>query len=51
MNIFMVRTMLPELYISTIFKGTIPFLAANVIALVLVILVPGIALALVGWMR
>jgi len=51
MNIFMVRTMLPELSISTIFKGTIPFLAANVIALVLVILVPGIALGLVGLMR
>jgi tripartite ATP-independent transporter DctM subunit len=51
MNIFMVRTMLPELSISTIFRGTIPFLAANVIALVLVILVPGIALGLVGLMR
>lgn len=36
----MVRTTLPELSISTIFKGSIPFFAANVIALVLV-----------GWMR
>ncbi|NML31921.1 TRAP transporter large permease [Paraburkholderia antibiotica] len=51
MNIFMVKTMLPDLSIRTIFRGTIPFLVANVVALVAVILVPGIALGLVGLMR
>jgi TRAP-type C4-dicarboxylate transport system permease large subunit len=51
MNVFMVKTMLPELPIRTIFRGTIPFLVANIVALVAVILVPGIALGLVGLMR
>ncbi len=51
MNVFMVKTMLPDLSIRTIFRGTIPFLVANVVALVVVILVPGIALGLVTLMR
>lgn len=51
MNVFMVKTMLPDLSIRTIFRGTIPFLIANVVALVVVILVPGIALGLVSLMR
>ena len=51
MNVFMVKTMLPDLSIRTIFRGTIPFLVANVVALVVVVLVPGIALGLVSLMR
>ena len=51
MNVFMVKTMLPDLSIRTIFHGTIPFLVANVVALVVVIFVPGIALGLVNLMR
>ncbi|MEM5296621.1 TRAP transporter large permease subunit [Burkholderia sp. JPY481] len=51
MNVFMVKTMLPDLSIRTIFRGTIPFPVANIVALVAVILVPGIALGLVGLMR
>ncbi|MFP4894225.1 hypothetical protein [Paraburkholderia sp. EG304] len=46
-----VKTMLPDLSIRTIFRGTIPFPVANIVALVAVILVPGIALRLVGLMR
>ncbi|CAM2185967.1 C4-dicarboxylate transporter, DctM subunit [Paraburkholderia sacchari] len=51
MNVFMVKTMLPELSIRTIFRGTVPFLCANIVALVVVILVPGVSLGLVHLMR
>jgi len=43
--------MLPELSIRTIFRGTVPFLCANIVALLAVILVPGVALGLVQLMR
>lgn len=46
MNIFMVKTLEPELSITTIFRGTLPFLAANAVTLALIIFVPGIVLAL-----
>lgn len=51
MNIFMVKTMEPRLSIVTIFKGTLPFLVANFVTLVLIILVPGIALTLGRFLR
>jgi TRAP-type C4-dicarboxylate transport system permease large subunit len=46
MNMFMVKTVLPELSLQTIFIGTVPFLIANVIALAALIGFPPIALSL-----
>lgn len=43
MNVFMVKTMMPELSIRTIFAGTIPFLIANFVALALIIAFPALA--------
>ncbi|MDE2120589.1 MAG: TRAP transporter large permease subunit, partial [Betaproteobacteria bacterium] len=43
MNVFMVKTMMPELSIRTIFAGTIPFLVANFVALALIIVFPVLA--------
>jgi tripartite ATP-independent transporter DctM subunit len=48
MNMFMVKTVMPDLSLRTIFIGTLPFLMANVVALVTLIAFPAIALALGG---
>ncbi|OOG50401.1 TRAP transporter large permease [Polaromonas sp. C04] len=46
MNMFMVKTVMPDLSLRTILIGTIPFLFANIIALALLIAFPAIALSL-----
>jgi C4-dicarboxylate transporter DctM subunit len=46
MNMFMVKTVLPDLSLKTIFIGTVPFLISNIIALVALITFPAIALTL-----
>lgn len=51
MNVFMVKTILPDLSIRTIFTGTVPFLVANIIVLVLLVAFPGVPLWLVHLMR
>lgn len=51
MNVFMVKTVLPDLSIKTIFAGTIPFLIANLIVLALLVAFPGAPLWLVHLMR
>ena len=51
MNIFMVRAVRPELSVMTIFRGTLPFLAANFAALILIIVFPVIATGLVKLVR
>ncbi len=47
MNAFMVKSMLPEVSLATVFRGTTPFLVSNLITLALVIAFPAIALWLV----
>jgi TRAP-type C4-dicarboxylate transport system permease large subunit len=47
MNIFMVKTIMPELQLRTIFVGSLPFLATAVVTLMILILFPGLALLLV----
>lgn len=46
MNMFMVKTVMPDLSLKTILIGTIPFLIANIIALGFLIAFPNIALFL-----
>ena len=46
MNMFMVKSVMPELSLRTILIGTIPFLVANIFALALLITFPSIALSL-----
>ena len=47
MNMFMVKTVMPDLSLRTIFHGTLPFLVSNIITLLLLILFPLMALFLV----
>ena len=43
MNVFVVKAMVPDLSVATIFRGTIPFLAANLLALALLVSFPALA--------
>ena len=50
MNVFTVKSMNPSIPISTIFKGTIPFLIANISAVAALIAFPQLALAPLRWL-
>jgi TRAP-type mannitol/chloroaromatic compound transport system permease large subunit len=45
-NVFIVKSVAPDVDLSEIFRGVLPFLAAMVVLVVLLILFPGIALML-----
>jgi C4-dicarboxylate transporter DctM subunit len=49
MNVFTVKTMNPDVPITTIFKGAIPFVVANLVAVLVLIVFPGMALLLLRW--
>ncbi|MGE4086307.1 MAG: TRAP transporter large permease [Vicinamibacterales bacterium] len=46
LNVFVVRSLLPDVATGTIFRGVMPFIAADVVRLLLFIFVPGIILFL-----
>lgn len=46
LNVFILKSMLPDVPLPTIFKGIIPFFTADIIRLLLVVFFPGIALFL-----
>ena len=43
MNVFVVKSMMPDIDLAQIFKGVVPFIAADVVALLLVLSLPAIA--------
>lgn len=49
MNVFTVKTMHPDIPLSTIFKGVMPFLVANMVCVLLLIAFPQIALYPLRW--
>lgn len=49
MNVFTVKSLLPEVKLSTIFRGVMPFVIANLIAVGLLIAWPDIALVSLNW--
>ncbi len=48
LNIFVIRAQLPDIELTTIFKGIVPFLVADLVLIVLLLLFPQIALWLPG---
>jgi TRAP-type C4-dicarboxylate transport system permease large subunit len=48
-NVFVMKAMLPRTTLRTIYAGVMPFLAADVVRLVLVIAFPALSLALVDF--
>jgi len=51
MNLFVLSTLLPQVPTTTVFRGVLPFMAADVIRLALIIMFPMIALWLPGLMK
>ena len=49
MNVFTVKTLLPDVKLSTIFQGVMPFVIANLVAVGLLIAWPAIALVALRW--
>ncbi|NVJ93602.1 MAG: TRAP transporter large permease subunit, partial [Methylocystaceae bacterium] len=46
LNVFVLRTVLPDVRLSTIFKGVFPFWIADIVRLLLIALIPAISLFL-----
>jgi C4-dicarboxylate transporter, DctM subunit len=49
MNVFTVKTLLPEVKLSTIFQGVMPFVVANLIAVAVLIAWPQLPLIALSW--
>ena len=50
MNVFVLKSMLPDVELSTIFKGIIPFFGADLVRLALIVVFPATVLALPDYM-
>ena len=50
MNVFVLKSMLPDVSLSTIFKGIIPFFGADLVRLALIVLFPSTVLVLPDYM-
>ncbi|MCM2562957.1 TRAP transporter large permease [Lutimaribacter sp. EGI FJ00015] len=50
LNVFTVRSVMPGIALGNIFRGVIPFVIADLVALALLLAFPGIALALLHWL-
>jgi tripartite ATP-independent transporter DctM subunit len=51
MNMFVLRTLIPHVSISTIYRGVMPFMWADVIRLAILVAFPAISLFLPGFMK
>ena len=51
MNLFVLSTLLPQVRTTTVFRGVLPFMAADVLRLAILIAFPAVALYLPSMMR
>ena len=51
MNVFVLKANLPQVPVGTIFRGLVPFIAADIVRLALLVGIPGISLVLVQMMK
>jgi len=51
MNLFVIRTLLPQVPTSTLFRGVLPFMWADVLRLAILVAFPAISLTLPGFMK
>jgi TRAP-type C4-dicarboxylate transport system permease large subunit len=49
-NLYVMQSIAPDIPISRVFKGVLPFLAADFLHLALLIALPGMVLALPQWL-
>ena len=48
LNVFVLKSMLPNIELTKIFLGVLPFIAADIIRITLIVAIPGISLFLPG---
>lgn len=48
LNVFVLKSMLPDIELTKIFRGVLPFIAADIIRITLIVAIPGISLFLRG---
>ena len=48
LNVFVLKSMLPNIELTKIFLGVLPFIAADIIRITLIVAIPGISLLLPG---
>ena len=51
MNLFVLKTLLPQVHQNTVFRGVLPFMAADVVRMALLVAFPPISLYLPSLMR
>ena len=51
MNVFVLRSLLPDVPTGRIFKGVMPFIAADIVRLAVLVLIPAISLFLPSFVR
>ncbi len=51
LNVFVLNAMLPDIKLTEIFRGVIPFVAADLVRIVLIVSIPGLSLFLPGFME
>ena len=49
-NLYVIHSLAPDIPLARVFKGVLPFLAADFVHLALLIAIPGMALALPLWL-
>lgn len=48
LNVFVLKSMLPDIELTQIFRGVLPFIAADIVRIALIVLIPGLSLFLPG---
>jgi tripartite ATP-independent transporter DctM subunit len=51
LNVFVIKSMMPDVSLGAIFRGIVPFFAADIVRLLLVVFIPGLALWLPQFFR
>jgi TRAP-type C4-dicarboxylate transport system permease large subunit len=51
LNVFVLKSMLPDIELTQIFRGVLPFIAADIVRIALIVLIPSLSLFLPGLME
>ena len=51
LNVFVLKSMLPDIQLTQIFRGVLPFIAADIVRIALIVLIPSLSLFLPGLME
>ena len=51
LNVFVLKSTLPEVPLTNIFRGVLPFIAADIVRITLIVAIPSISLFLPGLME